>query len=184
MRLQVRDLCVILGSVVVLLFFAIGEDTERHYCTSCGLLRLSEFRTWLGFTGPKSTRYRETEYHRLLRSTGQIECNHQWTAFYWSHHRAHSGERHIPFILQDGGSFEFLLKRLARLEDLDNLFAILQSIDLQDVIDENRRYTYPAFEKLENISGRVEEQEWWKENCHLFEGRLPRNKTMKRTTSP
>jgi len=39
MRLQVRDLCVILGSVVVLLFFAIGEDTERHYCTSCGLLK-------------------------------------------------------------------------------------------------------------------------------------------------
>jgi hypothetical protein len=181
MRLRVRHLCIALIPVAVLLAFAMGDDTDRHYCTSCGRIRLSEFRTCLGFTGPRSTRYHKTEFHRILLSTGHIECEHRWQAFFWNHHNAHRGEVHIPFLLTDNGPYADLLHRLTRLEDHDMRAAILTSIDLTEISNQHLVDTGPAFNKLEAVTDRIGEQVWWAENCHLFVGRLPPNPAMRRT---
>ncbi len=184
MRLRVRHLCLALIPVAVLLAFAAGDDMDRHYCTSCGLIRLSEFRTLLGLAGPRMTRYRETEFHRALLSTGHIECSHRWQAFYWNHHHVRPGEIHIPFVLTDHGPDAHLLQLIAKVEDPDKRFAMLTSFDLTqmfEMFEEHFADTDPAFYELRSVSGAASEQGWWAKYAHLFIGRWPPNAALQRT---
>jgi hypothetical protein len=182
MRLRVRHLCLALVPAAVLLAFAVGDDEDRQYCTSCGLIRLSGFRTCLGLRVARSTRYLETEFHRLLCSTGGIECSHRWRAFYWNHHRTHPGEAHIPYVLVDHGWSGDRLDLLSRLEDPDKIAAILTSIDLSELFDERHiREDGPAFEALKAVPHAMAEQEWWTRYRHLFVARLPADPALHRS---
>jgi hypothetical protein len=183
MRLRVRHLCLALIPVAVILAFAVGDDMDRHYCTSCGLVRLSEFRTCFGIASPRTTRYRETEFHLALLSTGCIECSHRWQAFYRNHHDVRPGEIHIPFVLTDNGPYAYLLHRISRLEDPDKRFVILTSFDLMQLLEENFTDTDPAFEELRTVSGGTREQLWWTKYAHLFISRLRPNPALRRTGS-
>jgi hypothetical protein len=174
MRLRVRHLCLALIPLAVLLAIAVGDDVDRHYCTSCGLIRLADFRTFLGLGGPRMIRYRETEFHRALLSTGHVECSHRWRAFYWNHHHVHRDEVHIPIILTDHGWSGGQLDLLSRLEDPDKIATILTSLDLSEVLDERHlNDDGPAFEALKAVPHAIGEQEWWARYRHLFVGRLP-----------
>src|SRR4051794_288313 len=131
MRLRVRQLCLALIPIAALLYLAIGDEVENHYCTACGLRRQTDFRTFLGFAGTRSTRYAETVFHRLLLTTGRIDCSHRWQALYRDRHRVRPGEVHIPVILagiHDWVEEDLLL--ITRLEDPDKRAVILTSFDL------------------------------------------------------
>lgn len=181
MRLRVRHLCLALIPVAVVLALAVGDDTDRRYCTGCGLIRLSRFRTFLGLAGPRTTGYRETEFHRLLLTTGPIECSHRWQAFYWNHHHVRSGEIHIPLILVDSGPYADIVHRIARLEDPDRRFAILTSLDLTELLEPHMADDEPAFLALGSVRDAVGEQEWWMKHQHRFVGRLPPDPVLRRT---
>jgi hypothetical protein len=183
MRFRVRHLCLALVPVAVLLAFSMRGDEDRHYFTSCGLIRLSEFRTCLGLSVARPTRYQETGFYRLLSSTGDIKCSHRWQAFYWNHHHVHPGEVHIPVILTDHWwSSNGYDDQLSRLQDPDKISAILTSFDLSDIFDEHHvRNDGPAFEALKAVPHTISEQEWWARYQHLFVGRLPPNPALQRT---
>jgi hypothetical protein len=160
----------------MLLAFALRDDMDRHYCVNCGLIRLEDYRTLLGVAGPRTVRYRETEFHRTLQSTGHVECSHQWRAFYWNHHHVQPGEVHIPLMLTDYGWPLAQLDLLSRLEDPDKIATILTSFDLSEMFDERHlRDDGPAFDALKTVPHAIGEQEWWARYRHLFVGRLPPN---------
>jgi hypothetical protein len=181
MRLRVRHLCLALIPVAVLLDFALGDDMDRHYCVNCGLIRLEDYRTLLGVAGPRTVRYRETDFHRALLSTGHVECSHQWRAFYWNHHHVQPGEVHIPLMLTEYGWSGAQLDLLSRLEDPDKIATILTSFDLSETFDERHlKDDGPAFEALKTVPHAIGEQEWWARYRHLFVGRLPPNPALQR----
>jgi hypothetical protein len=182
MRLRVRHLLLSLPAIAILLTVAVSDDRERHYCTSCGLIRLSDSRKLFGLSGGRSTGPSETKFHQLLLSTGQIECSHNWRAFFWNHHNVHRGEVHIPYVLTDYGWSGSQLDLLSKLEDPDKVATILTSIDLTDLFDERHlRDDGPAFEALEAVRHTFSEKEWWTKYQHLFTGRVPPNPALHRT---
>jgi hypothetical protein len=180
MRFRVRHLCLAVIVVGFLVFLATGDHSRRHYCPSCGLMRLSWFRTCFGLVVRRSTQYRDTEFHRLLLSAGQVECSHRWQAFYWNHHNIGPGEIHIPLILTDSTGTS-LLWRIASLEDPDRRFAILTSFDLTEVLDQHYADTDSAFAELGAVAGAAGEQKWWRKHQDLFGGRLPLDRALRRT---
>ncbi len=182
MRLRIRHICLILVAVAVFLACAIGSDDDRYYCTACGLLRLSKFRTCFGYPLAKSIRYQETEYHRLLSSGCGIKCTHQWRPFYWNHHRVHPGESHIPYLLVDYGWSNSRLNLLSRLEDPNMLATILTSLDLSDLFDmRHLRDDGAAFDALKAVPHVTSEEEWWKQYGPVFVGRMPPNSALQWT---
>lgn len=182
MHHRVRHLCLALVAVSAVLALVIGSDEDRYYCTNCGLIRLSKFRTCFGQPVARSIRFHETEYHRLLSSVCGIECSHRWRPFFWNHHNVRPGESHIPYILTDYGWSGSRLDLLSRLEDPDKLATILTSLDLSEIFDErDLKDDTPAFDALNAVPNAISEQEWWKRYGRLFAGRRPPKPALQRT---
>src|SRR5262249_42484534 len=137
--------------------------------------------TCLGFAGSRSTGYLETEFHRLLISTGRIKCSHRWQAFFWNHHNTHPGEVHIPIVLTDYGWSADQLGLLAKLKDPDKIAAILTSAARPDGIDgQHLMEIGAAFEKRMAVPLAISESDWWAEHRPLFVGRLPATPALQR----
>lgn len=182
MRFRLRYLCLAIIPLAALMARGLRENSERHYCTCCGLMRFTKFRTLFGFTGRTTSVYRETAFHRALLLTGDIDCSHQWRAFYWNHHNVHPGEIHVPLILTNDSLFASYLERLAAVRAPDRRAAILTSIDLNDTWD------FPHLDRVRGVLVSLgkdpdasREDAWWEEYGPLFEGRRPPGPALRRT---
>jgi hypothetical protein len=182
MRFRVRYVLLIIPVIALMLYLGIKDDSKRHFCKNCGLMRFSKTRYLFGLSNESLPEYRETEFHQMLLSTGRIRCSHNWQAFCWNHHNVHRGEVHIPYILTDYGWTGSRLDLLSRLEDPDKAATILTSLDLSDIFDEQHIIDDDrAFDALKSVPLDMSEQEWWAKFRSLFEGRLKPNQGLLRT---
>ena len=180
MRLHVRHLCLAVVIMALVSYLAIRDEADQRYCTSCGLLRLSHYRACFGYVVPISIQYRETEFHRLLFAAGRVDCSHQWQGYFENHHNVlHRGDVHIPIILTSYGC-ENLVALVAKVNDPDKRFAILNSFDLTEILSIENDVT-AALEDLTHVPGEVSEQAWWTKHQRPFVARRPRSPVLKRT---